>query len=297
MNRLQTVSAWGLAMVVMGAGSGQFTRAQQALISGTQQAATTGFHSPQELVRAMIRNEAAAEDKHDRYEYIANERSGRTGGHLWTELVVETAPGRVRRLLAVDGRPLTQQQADAERSRLAAIAADPQPFIHHEQTARAEEKRARELLDVLAKDFIFSNVVLSDGRWSLDFAPDPACQPSGIEERILHNMTGHLVIDAQALRLIHMDFHLLRDVGIGFGLLADVHTGTTFISDRSVIDGRWHTTRVTTQVHAKAVLIKNINLTVDLARWDFKPVPSDMTVPQAVTLLENTVPPQSLATR
>jgi hypothetical protein len=241
--------------------------------------------TPQALIQAMIDNENAWAARQEHWEYLSNERSGRTGGHLWTERVVETTPGRMRLLLAIDGQPLSPQSMQKERARVEAIERDPSGFIKHESSARSEEKRARDLLEVLPKDFLFDNVLLQNGIWSMNFRPNPDYQPSGIEERVLHAMAGRLVIDAHDLRLIHMDFHLTQDVPIGFGLLADVHTGTTFVSDRQQQDGHWHTMHVATQVHAKAVLFKNVDLNIELTRTQFQAVPHDLTVPQAAAIL------------
>ena len=260
--------------------------------SGSESGSGPGFggsqspRTPQQLVAEMIANENAAEAKHDRYEYIAQERSDRTGGHLWTELIVETAAGRMRRLLAVDGKPLDADRAAQEKARLDQLAAHPEIFIKHEQGVRAEEKRAREMLDVLPKDFLFENVLLQNGAWTMDFKPNPDYTPNGIEERVLHNMAGRLVINAQDLRLAHMEFHMTKDLAIGFGLLADVHPGTSFESDRQILDGRWHTVHVATQVRAKAVLFKTVNLQLDLTRSAFKVLDHDLSVPEAVALLE-----------
>src|SRR5665213_2908993 len=57
--------------------------------------------TPQQVVNAMIANEDDDPSHRDRYEFVSNERSERTGEHLWTERVVETAQGRIRFLLAV----------------------------------------------------------------------------------------------------------------------------------------------------------------------------------------------------
>jgi hypothetical protein len=81
-------------------------------------------HTPQELMKALIENERKAMLTKERYEYLSSERSDRTGGHLWTERVVETAQGRVRLLTAVDGQPLSPQRVQQEHDRLTAIAAN-----------------------------------------------------------------------------------------------------------------------------------------------------------------------------
>lgn len=240
---------------------------------------------PQDVVLAMINNENAAAAKHEHWEYLSNERSGRTGGHLWTERVVETAPGRVRLLLGIDGKPLSPEQMQQERARVQGIHDHPEEFIRHEQSTRAEERRAREMLEVLPHDFLFENVVLDHGVWRMTFRPNPNTSPNGIEERVLHNMAGTLVIDAHDMRLIHMDFHLVQEVSIGFGLLADLHTGSNFVSDRQEIDGRWHTLHVATEVHAKAMVFKKIDLNVDIYRSEFQPLDHELSVPEAATLL------------
>jgi hypothetical protein len=243
------------------------------------------FKTPQDLMTAVVNNENAAVARHDLYEYLSTERSGRTGSQSWTERVVETAPGRMRRLIAIDGKPLTSEEEQRERARLENLRAHPEIFIRHEQGTRGEERRARAMLEVLPRDFLFEDVVLDGGCWRMKFRPNPDYQPSGMEERVLHNMAGTLVVDARELRLIHMDFRLTQDVGIGFGLLGDVHSGTTFVSDRQQIDGRWHTLHVSTAVHAKAMVFKSVDLNIDVHRSDFRPLDHDVTVAEAADML------------
>ena len=238
-----------------------------------------------DLVAAMIRNENEAAARHDRYEYLSKERSDRTGGHLWTERVVETAPGRVRLLLAIDGRALSPEQTQKERARLQTIHDHPETFVKHELNTRTEEKRIRQVMDVLPHDYLFEDVVLDNGQWKMNFRPDPNYTPGHLEEKVLHNMAGRLVIDAKDLRLVHMDFHLVQDVSIGFGLLADIHMGSSFITDRQQTDGRWHTMHVATVVRAKAMLFKSVDLDLDLYRSEFMLLDRERSVPEAVELL------------
>jgi hypothetical protein len=257
-----------------------------AAAHGTVPATTPGVPTPQSILETTIANENAASARHDHYEYITYERSDRTGGHLWQERVAETDAGRLRILLAEDGKPISPERHRQEIDRLNAIAADPQAFARHQSSLLNEEKRARDMLAALPNDFLFDNVVLQNGLWRMDFRPNPQVSPSGIEERVLHNMAGHLVIDAHDLRLVHMDFHLTQDVSFGFGLLANVRAGTNFVSDRQFVDGRWHTLHIATQMHAKALLFKNLNLNLDLVREQFVPLDRNITIPQAVALLE-----------
>jgi hypothetical protein len=242
--------------------------------------------TPQSIIEATITNENAAAARHDHYLYITYERSDRTGGHLWQERVVDTDAGRLRLLLAEDGKPISAERHIQELDRLNAIASDPAAFARRQSSVLNEEKRAREMLEELPHDFLFDDVVLEKGIWTMNFRPNPTYTPSGIEERVLHNMAGRLVIDARDLRLIHMDFHLTQDVSIGFGLLANIHAGTNFISDHQIADGHWHTVHIATQVRARAILVKSLNLNLDLVRTDFVSLDRSLTIPQAVALLE-----------
>lgn len=81
------------------------------------------------MMDSLIAHEQESAEHRNRYTYLSTEKSDRTEGHAWTERVVETPLGRIRRLLAVDGVPLTAEQDVAERGRLAEILKDPEPFI------------------------------------------------------------------------------------------------------------------------------------------------------------------------
>ncbi len=242
--------------------------------------------TPQQLVTQTVANERAAAAEHDRYAYTSTERSDRTGGHLWTERIVEIAAGRVRLLTAIDGQPLTAAQQQQERAKLDAILADPTAFLRTEQANKAEEARARRMLDLLPQGFLFDNVRLAEGLWRLDFHPNPAFTPSGIEDRVLGSMSGYVVIDAAQKRLLHIEGHLPQDISIGFGLLASVKAGSHFLSDRRDLNGHWRTVHVITDIRGKAVLFKTVSRSSEITRSGFHYLDPNETLPQAIALLE-----------
>jgi hypothetical protein len=248
-------------------------------------AQTSAPHTPQELMKALIENERQAILTKERYEYLSNERSDRTGGHYWTERVVETAQGRVRLLTAIDNKPLAPQQEKQERDRLAAIAASPDEFIRHEMAQRGDEEHARHLLEQLPDNFLFDNVRLQDGVWRMDYRPNPDVSPSSIEDQVLHGMSGWISINERDMRLLHIEGKLSKDVEIGFGLLANIHAGSRFSSDRQLVDGHWRTAHVVTEIRGKAALFKNVSRNSDLTRSDFHYLDRNITVPEAIDRL------------
>jgi hypothetical protein len=238
------------------------------------------------LVQAMVAHEDDNAAHRDRYEFLSVERSDRTGGHLWTERVVETAAGRVRLLLGVDGKPLSPELQQQERGRLAGIVVDPDAFLAREQAEKNDEASDRRMLDLLPHGFLFDNVRLEGGVWRMDFHPNPEFSPSGIQERVLHGMNGWLAIDARQLRLLHIEGHLGQDVSIGFGLLATIRAGSRFSSDRRDIDGHWRTVHVLTDIRGKAILFKSVSRDSEITRSDFVYLDSGVTLAQAVALVE-----------
>jgi hypothetical protein len=242
--------------------------------------------TPLQVVNAMLAHEDDDSAHRDQYEFLSNERSDRTGGQMWTERVVETASGRVRYLTAVDGVPLSAEQEQKERGRMAAIIADPDAFLASERTEKNDEAQARKMLDMLPKAFVFDNVQMENGVWRMDFHPNPAYSPHGIQERVLYGMSGSVAIDAKQERLTHIEGKLKQDVTIGFGLVATVKAGSHFSSDRADKDGHWRTLDVVTDFQGKAILFKSVSRVSDITRSEFHYLDPGTTVAQAVALLE-----------
>jgi hypothetical protein len=244
-----------------------------------------GQMTPLQLVNAMVAHEDDNAAHTDRYEFLSVEKSDRTGGHVWTERVVETNSGRLRLLLAEDGKPLSAERQQQERARLEAIVGSPEAFMRREQSQKNDEQHARQMLDMLPRAFLFDNVRLENGIWRLDFHPNPDYSPTGLEEHVLWGMSGWVAIDATQLRMMHIEGRLAKDVSIGFGLLATIHAGSNFMSDRKDMAGHWRTVHVVTDIRGKAALFKTVAKNSDVLRSEFVYLDPGITVEQAVALL------------
>ncbi len=243
--------------------------------------------SAKQDVTTMLANEDLAVLHKDHYAYLSRERSDRTGGHLWTEKVVETNAGKVRMLLAEDGKPLSPDREAQERGRLAQIVADPDGFQRKSQAMKDDEAHARQMLDLLPKAFLFGDVRLQGSDHAIDFRPNPAYEPQSLEERVLHGMSGTLLIEPRAMRLRHIQAHLSQDVSIGFGLLATIHSGSNFATTRDPLGQLdWKTTLLDTDINGRAIFFKTIAKNEHAEHSDFVRVPDDMTVAQAVAAAE-----------
>ncbi len=261
----------GLFGVLVGVAGG----AQQAFAQQTAK----------EVVNEMLAQEHEAALHKDNFIYVSNERSERTGGHLWTERVVETPHGRVRFLTAEDGKPLPPERVEQERQRLANDVAHPEAFEQREKAQKDDESRARQMMDLLPKGFFLENLKEQNGDWRMDFRPDPSYSPSGLEERVLHGMSGWLLVEQRQMRLHHVEGRLPSDLSIGFGFLS-VKAGSHFETTKAKYEGQWRTVRVVSDIRGKAILFKSISKNTDVARGEFRRVPNDLTVAQAVAMAE-----------
>ena len=142
------------------------------------------------------------------------------------------------------------------------------------------------MLDLLPKAFLVDNLRHQGDLLLLDFHPDPAYRSQSMEEKVLHGMSGTITIDAQAMRLHQIQARLPQDVSVGFGL-ATIHAGSSFETVRDLVaPGQWKTAMVDTAIDGKAILFKSLGKNEHVVRTDFKQLPYDITVAQAVALVE-----------
>ncbi len=177
------------------------------------------------IVNTMLAHEGDPAEHRNMYMYLSEERSDRTGGHLWTERVVETALGKVRLLLAEDGKPLSKERQDLEKLKLEEIAAHPDLFQRREQATKNDEQHAEQMLALLHKAFLFDEPRAEGGDLRIGYRPDPAYQPKTMEEKVLHAMSGAVLVDERTLQLHKMDGKIPADVSLGYGILGTVHAG------------------------------------------------------------------------
>ncbi len=190
-----------------------------------------------QLVDRMLAHENDPGEHRNLYTYFSEERSERTGGHLWRERVVETAMGRVRLLLAEDGQQLSGSRLAAERDKLKEIVAHPDAFMKHEQMTRGDEQHAEQMLLLLQKGFMFDEPKAEGKDLKIAYRPDPAYRPQSLEERVLHTMVGVILVDGRTQELHRMEGRVPADVNLGFGLLGTIHAGSSFSSAHEMAPG------------------------------------------------------------
>jgi hypothetical protein len=238
------------------------------------------------IVDTMLAHEGDPAEHRNKYMYLSEERSERTGGHLWMERVVETSMGKVRLLLAEDGKPLSADRQAVERARLENIAAHPNALQRREQATENDEQHAEQMLALLHNAFLFEEPRTEGGDLRIGYRPDPAYQPKTTEEKILHAMSGAVLVDERTMQLHKIEGKIPADVSLGYGLMGTVHAGSSFSTAHEMEPGgEWKDAMVNTAIEGKAMLFKEIGRNEHVVHSEFERVPDDISVSEAVELL------------
>ena len=267
------------ALVLLGLLAVGAVRAQSADTGGTSDAA-------RRIVDTMLTHEGDPAEHRLKYMYLSEERSERTGGHTWTERVVETEKGKVRLLLAEDGKPLSPERQSAEIAKLKDIAAHPDAFQKREQATKNDEQHAEQMLVLLQRAFLFDEPRPEGSDLKIGFRPDPAYQPKTIEEKVLHSMSGVVLVDERSRQLHRVEGKIPADVTLGLGILGTIHAGSSFSTEHEMEQGgEWKNALVDTAIEGKAMLFKEIGRNEHVVHSEFKRMSDDIDVAEAVALL------------
>lgn len=273
------------ALVLLGLLAGGAVRAQSSDAARSSDTAR-GSDAARRIVDTMLTHEGDPAEHHLKYMYLSEERSDRTGGHVWTERVVETAMGKVRLLFAEDGKPLSTERQAAERARLADIAAHPDAFQKREQAMKNDEQHAEQMLALLHRAFLFDEPRAEGSDLRIGFRPDPAYQPKTMEEKVLHAMSGAVLVDERTKQLHRIEGKIPADVSLGYGLLGTIHAGSSFSTEHEMEQGgEWKDALVNTAIEGKAMLFKEIGRNEHVVHSEFKKLSDSINVAEAVALL------------
>jgi hypothetical protein len=233
----------------------------------------------------MVMNEKNARAEKGLFSYRSAERSTRTDGHLWDEKVVELNDGILRRLIAIDGRPLTQVESNSEADRIHNLIANPEDFRRLNESRRDDEAHAIQMLQLLPKAFVISPMGEEDGCVRFAFRPDPAFHPSSYEERVIHVMEGTVSVKEPENRLCKLQATVTQPVEFGYGLLGRLNTGGHFSLQRSSIDAtNWKTIRINAHFEGKILFLKSLSHNQETTRSQIRLLPRQLTLTQAAQL-------------
>jgi hypothetical protein len=207
----------------------------------------------------------------------------RNAGHVTREQEIETVDGPVHRLLLVDGHEPSPSERKQNDDRLHELTQNPRARLELKKNRQADEKLFTDLLLVLPDAFLFEDQGTQESFEKLAFRPNPTYRPRTNEEKVLHAMSGVVLIDLLEKRLARISATLTQQVDFGYGIIGHLRKGGTVEVNRiQLAPGIWKTTSLRIDINGRFVFFKTINKQQDEAHSDFKSVAPDTTILQAV---------------
>ena len=249
----------------------------QAQLPGSATSART-------FVRQVIEHERKAEaEDHSHWRYLVyHEEPGKTE----TREVIETGNGDVEVVLSRNGRALTPEERQEQVQRLQRLASHPAELQTAHSAQHEDAAKAEEMLKILPDAFLFQYERMEGDRALLKFRPDPAFRPTSREATVFHSMAGEIELATKEQRLAAIHGQLINDVKFGAGILGHLYKGGWFgVEQSEVAPAYWELTRLDVEVSGKALLFKTISLHQKERRTDYRRVPDNLTLAQAVNLL------------
>lgn len=239
-----------------------------------------------DAVNQMVQAETTAWRSRQYFCYRSREGSNRTNGHIWEELVVETPDGSLSRLISEDGKPLSNSRQREEDQRIAYLSTHPRDFRRGAQRRQQDEAKMPELLSEVPKAFLFRTISSEGAYTRIAFQPNPSFKERSYQDRVVHAMSGVLVIHRPDMRLCELDVHLAYRVEFGYGILGRLTDKTHFyLAREEVSPTQWTTTKIGVHLDGSILLLKSISRDLEAARYDFKPVAHALTVAEAAAIL------------
>lgn len=240
--------------------------------------------SAQKLVQQVINNELYY-NRTDHSHWIFLD-SDTTPSKSTVKLVVQTPQASVSRLIELNGKPPTPQQAAQDHAKMESVVNDPAVRAKQKKSSAHDDRQAVALMKMLPNAFLWSYAGESNGEIKLNFKPNPGFQPPTYASRVFAAMAGSMVVDAEQKRLKVLDGTVIQDVEFGWGLFGKIEKGGTFRVVRSEIAPReWEITQTHVHIQGHMLFFKSISEQEDEITSRYKRTPPTMTLREAADAL------------
>jgi hypothetical protein len=186
--------------------------------------------------------------------------------------VIETPQGTLRRLIELNGSPLSPQATAIETRRIQNYVNDPAAQARERKAAEHDGAQAEELLKMLPNAFLWTRGGENGDLLTLNFRPNPDFDPPDMQSRVLGIMAGQMIVSKDSHRIRTLRGKLTGDILIGWGILGKLNRGGTFDVERRMVgDGYWQITETHVHIGGHALLFHTIGQQEDDVKTDWKP--------------------------
>jgi hypothetical protein len=220
-----------------------------AVLAAAQQGPPAGV-DPETLIKQVSANQKQLEIArknyifHRRDEQQDADESGKVKKTTVTEYeVFFVGPWQIERLLAKNGKPLTESEKKKEDDNVAKQEKKARERIQREESGEEPEKDTFTPAKFLAADRFFNlrrDTLNGHEVYAFDFEPRADFKPHNLTEKVLQSLGGTLWIDEQAKQPVRLEAHLLDGMKLMGGVVGSVKKGATIVfEEQKVNDEVW----------------------------------------------------------
>lgn len=257
-------------------------------------AGTLSQQQIQQLIRTVADKDIENDKKLADYTYVEHgieQRLDGKGRVKSTESksyeILEIAGEQVRRLIAKDGKPLSEKEAAKEDEKIQKII-DKHKNESEQDRRKQQEKEAKEVEEnrqfekevADAYDFTLTGIEPYEGRdtYVINATPRPGFQPHVKDANLLPKFKFRAWIDKDELQWARIEIEAIDTVSFGL-FLARIHKGTHIgIEQTRVNDEVWLPKHVAVKFDARIALFKELAANLDFVYSDYKKFRTDIKI-------------------
>jgi hypothetical protein len=245
--------------------------------------AQTSHTDATQVVRAAVNAEMKA-DRADQSIWMYHDHDVVPGKDAMY-LTIETRQGSLKRMIDLNGKPLSPSAIQAETNRINSYIHDSSAQAKARKNEAHDDAQAAEMLQMLPEAFLWSIVKETPEDIVVRYTPNPNFNPPDMQARVMGRMAGEMVIARDGDRIRTLRGTLTEDVLIGYGFLAKLYKGGTFdVERRDVGGGHWQITETHVHIGGHALLFRDIGQQEDEVKTEWKPSPDETLAGAAKTL-------------
>jgi hypothetical protein len=250
--------------------------------------------APEELVRLAVANELKPPDADKKFLF---QHYKKTSNGTQTMLYVQTSEAIAGLVIAINDKPLTDEQRKGEIQRVQRFIKDPNEMKKKQKQEKENAERVTRVIRALPDAFLYERdgTEISrpgmgkhgDDLTRLNFHPNPKYDPPSRVEQVLTGMAGHILIDTKLNRIARIEGTLQKDVSFGWGILGHLDKGGHILLEQAdVCEKHWQITEIDMTFTGKILIFKSVSVRSTETYSDFHPVESDLTFAQGLELLK-----------
>jgi hypothetical protein len=250
-------------------------------------AARLEAQDPLEIVRRSVERDwtdyASVKDYtyQERTEFRQYAKDGKlSGSRSETHEMLVLGQRPYERLIARDGRPLSENETRKEQAKLDREAAKREhesaaQRAKHEKERSEERQFIREIPDAFTFRLDGAEAVSNQPAWVIEAEPKSGYRAVNSDARIFSKLRAKIWIEQATYHWVKLDAQALEPLLFGFGLLRVASGGMLHFQQTRVNDEIWLPSSILVRAEARVALVKKVRAEFDIRYSGYQKFQSD----------------------